>query len=180
MKRLMGTRSLAPLIVSVGAVVVLASGTSNASVKSSDAKVRVKVATLTIGSGPISKTFAFIGRGGSRTTTLFNLDTLLVNARCDTGGNPVVFAFTSATNGDIFGRMFDGFGRLHIIKNSAFTKRSRGVNLAPIVNGDYNSSGTVMFENSSGKSVTVNYAFDNRTTLNHLQVCTVWGSVVAT
>ncbi len=165
MKRLIGRRGLPALLVSSIALVSLAAGTASASTVS----------------GPVTRTFAFIGKPNSKkAVVVVNIDTLTINARCDAQGNPVIFAFTSATNADIFGRLFDGFGRGHIIKNSAFTKQSKGVSLAPAVSGDFNSSGTVMFENSSGKVVTVNYAFDNATTLAKLNVCTVYGSVIAT
>lgn len=164
MKRLIGTRGLPALFVSIIALVSLAAGTSSASTVS----------------GPATKTFSFIAKPNSRTVTVVNVDSLLINARCDAKGSPVIFAFTSATSADIFGRMFDGFGRGHIIKNSAFTKTSKGVSLSPAVSGDYNSSGTVMFETSTGKVVTVNYAFDNATTLVKQNVCTVYGSVIAT
>jgi hypothetical protein len=162
-KRLIGRRGVPALLVSSIALVSLAAGTASA---------------ITV-SGPVTKTFAFIAKPNSATKVVVSVDTLTINARCDPRGNPVIFAFTSATNADIFGRLFDGFGRGHIIKNSAFNK-SKGVSLAPAVSGDFNSSGTVMFENSSGKVVTVNYAFDNATTLAKLNVCTVYGSVIAT
>lgn len=164
MKGLIGSRGLAALIVSIVALVVLAAGTSSATV------VR----------GPATKTFSFIGKVNSKSTTLVNVDSLVISARCDSHGSPVIFAFTSATNADLFGRMFDGFGRGHIIRSSAFTKKSKGVSLSPNVAGDYNSSGTVMFEASDGRVVTVNYAFDNATTLAKLNVCTAYGSVIAT
>jgi hypothetical protein len=163
-KHLAGTRGLAALILSIIALVALIAGTSGAAVIS----------------GPATRTFSFIDKANSKTTTLVNVDSLLINARCDSSGSPVIFAFTSASTADLFGRMFDGFGRGHIIKNSAFTKQSKGVSLSPSVSGDYNSSGTVMFESSNGAVVTVNYAFDNSTTLGKMNVCTVYGSVIAT
>ena len=36
-----------------------------------------------------------------------------------------------------------------------------------------------MFESSTGQVVTVDYAFDNATTLDHANVCTAYGSVIA-
>ena len=63
-----------------------------------------------------SKTFSFIGKPNSSTTTLVNVDSLLINARCDATGKPVIFAFTSASSADLFGRIFDGLGRLHIVE----------------------------------------------------------------
>ncbi len=167
MKRLIGS-GLAALVVSCIALVVLGSGASSAT------------SVATVAASPVNRTFSFIAKPNSSTTTLFNIDSLLVNARCDPRGNPVVFAFTSAGSADIFGRVFDGFGRGHIIKNSAFTRGGKGVSLSPQVSGDFNSSGTVMFERSNGAVVTVNYAFDNATTLNKMNVCTVYGSIVAT
>jgi hypothetical protein len=105
----MGTRGLAALIVSVIALVAMAAGTSDA----------------TTVSGPITKTFSFIGKPGAGPVNVINkVDTLTVSARCNAQGFPVIFAFTSSKRADIFGRMFDGFGRGHIIKNSAFTDTS--------------------------------------------------------
>ena len=169
MKRLTSTRRLAALIVSTVALVALAGGTAMA-----HRQAHVAVANA------VTKTFSFTGKSNSKTTTIVNVDSLLINARCDSRGNPVIFAFSSSDNADLFGRMFDGLGRLHIIKSSAFTKQSKGVSLSPSASGDFDSSGTVMFGTSNGNVVTVDYAFDNSTTLNHLNVCTVYGSVVAT
>jgi hypothetical protein len=166
-KRLIGS-GLVALLASSVAVIALGSGASSAT------------GVATVAAGPVNRTFSFIASPNSSTKTLVNVDGLLVNARCDSRGNPVVFAFTSAGSADIFGRMFDGFGRGHIIRNSAFTKSSKGISLSPNVAGDFNSSGTVMFERSSGAVVTLNYAFDNATTLNKQNVCTVYGSIVAT
>lgn len=167
MKRLIGG-GLAAVFVSVVAFVALGSGASSAT------------GVATVAASPVNRTFSFIAKPNSSTRTLFNIDSLLVNARCDARGNPLVFAFTSASAADIFGRMFDGFGRGHIIKNSAFTKASKGLSLSPTVAGDFNSSGTVMYERSNGAVVTLNYAFDNATTLGKMNVCTVYGSVTAT
>ncbi|MBV9800727.1 MAG: hypothetical protein JO039_21960 [Solirubrobacterales bacterium] len=164
MNRLGKTRRLAALIVSVFALPLLTAGTASAAVVN-----------------PVTKTFSFIGKPGSKTATLFNIDGLLINARCDSRGSPVVFAFSSASNADLFGRLFDGQGRVHIIKNSSFTKKDapRGVSLTPS-SGDFDSTGIVMFETSTGKVVTVDYALDNSTTLSKLNVCTVYGSLIAT
>ena len=169
MKRLTSTRRLAALIVSTTALVAMAGGTAMAT----------RPATKTAVANAVTKTFSFTGKSKSKTTTIVNIDSLLINARCDSAGNPVIFAFSSSNNADLFGRMFDGLGRLHIIKNSAFTKKSSGVSLSPSASGDFDSSGTVMFGTSDGKVVTVDYAFDNSTTFNHLSVCTVYGSVIA-
>jgi hypothetical protein len=170
MKRLIGARGLAGLIVSIIALVVLAAGTSSARV----------TAYTSAAAGPVTKTFSFIGKPGSRTSTVVNIDSLLINARCSSNGSPVIFAFSSATSADLFGRIFDGLGRLHIIKNSSFTKKDvpKGLSLSTS-SGDFDSTGTVLFEMSDGKVVTINYAFDNSTTLSKMNVCTVYGSLIA-
>ncbi len=162
MKRIIGTCGVPALIVSIIAVVVLTTGTSSAST-----------------SGAVTRTFSFVGKANSKTVTLVNVDSLLINARCDSRGSPVIFGFSSSTNADLFGRIFDGLGRIHIVRNSSFTNKTTGVSLSPS-SGDFDSTGTVLFETSSGKVVTVNYAFDNSTTLGKLDVCTVYGSLVAT
>ncbi len=162
MKRRIKTRGLAALIVSIAAFAALAAGTSSAQT-----------------TGAVTRTFSFIARPNSKTSTLLNINSLLINARCDAKGSPVVFAFSSASSADLFGRLFDGLGRIHIIKNSAFTGKSKGVSLSPS-SGDFDSTGTVLFETSSGRVVTVSYALDNATTLNRTNVCTVYGSYIAT
>ena len=177
MKRSIGTRSLAALAVSVIALVLAAAGTSGAT------PPRAQVTTAAGGtvsvSSAVTRTFSFIGKPNSKAMTVVNIDGLLINARCNGNGSPIIFAFSSANNADLFGRIFDGQGRIHIVKNSAFTKTSKGVALYPS-SGDYDSTGTVLFEQSNGKVVTVNYAFDNATTLNKTNVCTVYGSYIAT
>lgn len=40
-------------------------------------------------------------------------------------------------------------------------------------------SGNVLYETAAGNVVTVNYAFDNATTLNKRNLCTVYGSFIA-
>jgi hypothetical protein len=137
MKRLMGTPGIAALIVSAIAVVITAAGTSSASTDHNAKKTGVHRATKT-SAGPVTKTFSFVGPRGSKTVNVVNIDGLTIN-RCGSGGQPVIFAFTNAPKADIFGRIFDGTGRL----------------------------------------VTVQYAFDNATTLGKQNVCTVFGSVVA-
>ncbi len=171
MKRTIGTRGLAALVGSIVALVVLAAGTSGATVTTSRATVT--------STGAVTRTFSFIGKANSKTMNMVNIDSFLINARCDSRGNPVIFAFSSASNADLFGRIFDGLGRIHIIKSSSFTKKTMGLSLSTS-SGDFDSTGTVLFETSSGKVVTVNYAFDNSTTLAKLNVCTVYGSVIAT
>jgi hypothetical protein len=177
MKRTIGARSLAALAVSVIALVLMAAGTSGA------AAPRAHVTSTPRGtvsvSSAVTRTFSFIGKPNSRTMTVVDIDGLLINARCSANGSPIIFAFSSANSADLFGRIFDGQGRIHIIKNSAFTKTSKGVGLYPS-SGDYDATATVLFEQSDGRVVTVNYAFDNATTLNRMNVCTVYGSYIAT
>jgi hypothetical protein len=164
MKRIIGARQLAALTASSMALGLLSAGTSSA--------------TVTTTAGPVARTFSFIDRANSKTETIFNLDSLLINARCDSRGNPVIYAFSSSHNADLFGRIFDGLGRLHIVRNSSFTNTSKGVSLST-TSGDFDATGTVLFETYSGKVVTVNYAFDNSTTLAKRDVCTVYGSLIA-
>jgi hypothetical protein len=162
MKRKTSASGCAALIVSIVAIVALLTGTSSAKVTAN----------------AVAKTFSFVGKPNSSTTTLVNVNSLLINARCDSTGKPVIFAFSSASSADLFGRIFDGLGRLHVVKNSSFTKASKGVQLSTN-SGDFDATGTVLFETSNGKVVTVNYAFDNSTTLSKQNVCTVYGSVIA-
>ncbi len=159
MKRIVGTRGSVALILSVGALAAPASSMANPP-------------------NAVTKTFSFIAGPNSRTATLFNIDNLLLNARCNAQGFPVVFAFSSASAGDIFAHIFDGAGRLHIIHNTSFSKGSRGV-LVSTSSNDQDATGMITFEQQQGKVVTINYAFDNATTLNKRNVCTVFGSYVA-
>ena len=162
MKSMRNTRGLGALIVAIIALAVVAAGTSSAAPNT----------------GAVTRTFSFTAKSNSSTKTLFNINGILVNARCDNKGNPVVYAFSSASNADLFGHVFDGLGRLHIIKNSAFIKSNKGV-LLSTTSGDFDSTGNVLFETSNGKVVTITFAFDNSTTLNKLSLCTVYGSYVA-
>jgi hypothetical protein len=171
MKRVLGTRGTAALIVSTIAVVVAAAGTSFGASDGSP--------VLKTGTGPVTRTFSFIAAPGSTTRNVVNVDQLTINARCGTGGQPVIFAFTSASAADIFGRIFDGLGRIHIIHNTSFNKGGKGIALST-TSGDFDASSTVLFETSTGKVVTVQMAFDNSTTLGKRKVCTVYGSSVAT
>jgi hypothetical protein len=171
MNGIIGRRGLAALVVSVAALAAVGAGVATA-----------KFSTTSNGSvnitNGVTKSFAFIGRNSSKTFNVVNIDKLTINARCNGNGAPVVFAFSSATNGDLFGRVFDGVGRFHLIHQSSFSK-GNGVRLSPTSN-DFDSTGTVLYENSSGQAVTVNIAMDNATTLNKLNVCTVYGSITAT
>jgi hypothetical protein len=164
MKRIIATVAVAAASASILALAGVASGARRPTIKLS---------------APVSRTFSFIGSPNGPTSTIFNIDGLLVNARCDSRGSPIIFAFSSAGRADLFGRFFDGLGRLHIVKNSSFTRSSRGVPLYSS-SGDYDASGAVEFETSDGKVVSVNYAFDNATTLARTNVCTVYGSFIAT
>src|SRR4051794_2588425 len=101
MKRIVGTRGSVALILSTGALVLL--GTPGSSLGAS--------------AGAVTRTFSFIASPNSRTSTVVNIDSLLINARCDSRGFPVVFAFSSASAGDLFGHVFDAQGRVHIIHN---------------------------------------------------------------
>ncbi len=149
-------------ILSVMALALLVAGTSSASA-----------------AAPVTRTFSFVSGPGSKTKTLFNLDGMLVNARCTASGSPIIYAFSSSHNADLFGHVFDGLGRTHIIKDSSFVKGTGG-DLLSTTSGDFDASGVVLFETYAGKVVTVNYAFDNSTTLAKRNVCTVYGSAIAT
>jgi len=142
------------------------------------ATVGAASASASVSSGAVTKTFSYIAKPNSSTGTLVNIDSLLINARCNSSGSPVVFAFTSAGSADIFGRIFDGLGRVHILKNTSFTNKTKGIQLSP-PSGDFDATGSVLFESSTGKVVTVNIAFDNSTTLVKQNVCTVFGSIIA-
>jgi hypothetical protein len=162
MKRIVGRRGSVALILSAMGLACLAGPASS----------------LAASSGAVTRTFSFIARPNSKTSTLLNIDGLLLNARCDNRGLPVVFAFSSASGGDLLGHVFDGQGRVHIIHNTSFSKGDKGV-LVSSPSSDFDSSGMLGFEGSNGKVVTVNYALDNSTTLNKQNVCTVYGSYVA-
>ena len=127
----------------------------------------------------VTRTFSFIGKPNSKTATVINnVDSLIINARCTSNGSPLVFAFSKAPVADIFARVFDGSGRVHVSKNTSFTTKS-SMQLSP-TNFDFDSTGSVLFETLSGQVVTVNIAFDNSTTLGKRKLCTVFGSYIAT
>lgn len=166
MRRMLGTRGTAALIVAVGALTVFAAGSSSGAVTKN----------------PTTKTFSVIAKNGQNAKVAVNVDGLTINARCGTGsaaGTPVVFAFSGVPAGDLLGHMFDGAGRTHIIHNTQFNKGTNGVRLTP-TSSDFDGSGVVAFESSKGVVVTVTYAFDNATTLNKQNVCTFYGSYVGT
>jgi hypothetical protein len=128
--------------------------------------------------GPVTKTFSFISASQSKTVTLVNTNALLINARCNAQGEPLIFAFSSSHNADLFGRFYDGLGRLHIVRDSSFVKGNPAVRLSATT-GDFDGTGTVLFETYNGRVVTVDYAFDNSTTLAKRNVCTVYGSAIS-
>jgi len=163
MKKIAELRRLATLTVVMVVVVALLAGSAGA----------------TSPATAVTKTFSFIGKPGSKTATLLNIDSLLINARCDSSGRPVIFAFTSANTADILGRIFDGLGRVHILDNTSFSKKTKGMQLSP-TSGDFDATGSLLFESSTGAVVTVNLAFDNSTTLGNQNLCTVFGSFIAT
>jgi hypothetical protein len=160
--KLTTTRGLGALIVSIIALIAVIAGTAGAA-----------------GAGPTTKTFAFASTTNNKPKTLFNVDKLLINARCDTNNAPVIFAFTSAFNADLLGHVIDGAGHLHVIANDAFNNKSKGVSLAPAIAGDKDASGTLTFSTGNGQVVTINYGFDNSPTLSNKKVCTVYGSYIA-
>lgn len=162
MTRIMSPRRLVAASLAAGALAALGAASASADVTP----------------GAVTKTFSSIAKPNSSTSTLVNIDSLLINARCDSSGKPVVFAFTSAGSSDIFGRVFDGYGRVHILKNTSFTNKTKGIQLSPL-SGDFDATGSILFETSTGKVVTVNIGFDNSTTLVKQNLCTVFGSLIA-
>jgi hypothetical protein len=162
MQHIINIRRLAALTLTVGAVI--AAGTQTAIAAPATA---------------VTRTFSFIGPTNSKTVTLINnVDSLTINARCK-NGSPLVFAFSKAPAADIFARVFDGSGRVHVLKNTSFTNKTKGIQLSPSTN-DFDSTGSVLFETLTGNVVTVNIAFDNSTTLVKRNLCTVFGSFIAT
>ena len=175
MKRFLRRRMNFAFAVSVVALVAAGVGTSSASTDHTLTATVVRATTTS--AGPVTKTFSFIGPRGSKTTTVVNIDGLTINARCNTAGEPVIFAFSGVAKADILGRIFDGQGRLHSVHNTSF---GNGVSVQlSTSSGDFDASGSVLYETPAGKVVTVSYAFDNATTLGKQNVCTVYGSFVA-
>jgi hypothetical protein len=159
MNRIMGKRGAVALIVSIVGLASVGSVSASAA-------------------SPVVRTFSFIAKPNSGTgKVVINIDGLVVNARCNASGEPVIYAFSNA-DADLFGRVFDGYGRLTSIKQSSFVKGNPGV-LLSVHNGDFDASGNVLYETSAGKVVTVNYSFDNSTTLAKRNLCTVYGSFIA-
>lgn len=159
MRRITGKRGAVALIVSIVGLGAVGAGSASAA-------------------GPVVRTFSFIAKPNSGSgKVIVNIDGLVLNARCDSRGEPVIYAFSS-TDADLFGRVFDGYGRLSSIRQSSFVKGNPGV-LLSVTSGDFDASGNVLYETVAGKVVTVNYAFDNATTLAKRNLCTVYGSFVA-
>jgi hypothetical protein len=177
MKRLMRSRSVAALIVSTFAVAVVAAETASASTDHATVKTKVHRAVVKGSAGPVTRTFSFIAPPGSKTANIVSIDGLTINARCGSAGQPVIFAFSGVAKADILGRIFDGLGRVHVIHNTSF---GPGVSVAlSTTSGDFDASGSVLFETPAGKVVTVSYGFDNATTLGKQNLCTVFGSAIA-
>lgn len=158
MQRIMGKRGVVALVASLAGV---AAGAAPAVAQT----------------GPVTRTFSYrASPNQAKGKLILNVDGLSINARCNAAGEPVIYAFSNA-DADLFGRVFDGYGRLSSIKQSAFTKSNKGV-LLSVNNGDFDASGEVNYETFTGKVVTVQYAFDNSTTLNKRPLCTVYGSAI--
>lgn len=145
-KRIINRRSAIALLVAIVGLGAIGGGTPSAQ------------------TGSVTKTFSFIAgpnSGGGK--VIVNIDGLTINARCNARGEPVIYAFSN-TDADLFGRVFDGYGRLSSIKQSSSVKGNPGV-LLWVNAGDFDASGNVLYETYRGAVVTVNYAFDNATTL---------------
>ncbi|MBV8220242.1 MAG: hypothetical protein JO325_17375 [Solirubrobacterales bacterium] len=177
MKLLTTGRGKTALMVSIIALVAVATGAASASARQATAKTTVHAAIVKGTAGPVTRTFSFIGPRGSKTVNVVSVDGLTINARCGTAGQPVIFGFSSVAKSDILGRIFDGRGRVHIIHNTSF-----GPNVSVPLStssGDYDASGSILFETPASKVVTISYGFDNATTLGNQNVCTVFGSLIA-
>lgn len=160
MKRIINRRSAITLVVTIVGLGAMGAGSASAQ------------------TGSVTKTFSFIAKPNSGSgKVVVNIDGLTINARCNARGEPVIYAFSS-TDADLFGRVFDGYGRLSSIKQSSFVKGNPGV-LLSVNAGDFDASGNVLYETYRGAVVTVNYAFDNATTLAKRNLCTVYGSYIA-
>jgi len=163
MQHIISTRRMAALTLTVAAMVAIGGESAVAAPATA-----------------VTRTFSFIGKPNSKTVTLINnVDSLVINARCTSNGSPLVFAVSRAPAADIFARVFDGSGRVHVLKNTSFTNKTNGIQLSP-TNNDFDSTGSVLFETFTSQVVTVNIAFDNSTTLVKRNVCTVFGSYIAT
>jgi hypothetical protein len=179
-KRIIGVRGVAALVGSSIALAAFGAGTAAAKVPNSNASTAgaiVKSGTT----NAVVKNFSFIGTPSASSVgkTIVNLDGLLINARCNAAGAPIVYAFTTASGGDLLGHVFDGLGRTQLIRSTSFSKAAapKGI-LVSTTSGDFDSSGILEFENINGQVVSITYAFDNSTTLNQRKVCTVYGSAI--
>ena len=95
MKRIMNKRSAIALIVSIVGLGAMGAGSASAPDRH------------------MTRTFSFIAKPNSGSgKAIVNIDGLLINARCNAAGEPVIYAFSSA-DADLFGRVFDGYGRLN-------------------------------------------------------------------
>lgn len=190
MQRIIGVRGVAAVGVSIAAAAALAVPSASLAGSRTNARIAHPAAAQRTAAAAaaaafrarpaaspsaVTKAFSFIAKPNSKTSTLFNVNGFLMNARCDSHGLPIVFAFGS---GDLFGHFFDGAGRSHLVHNTVFSTGKKGV-LVSSTSSDFDGSGVLLFETSNGKVVTVNYAFDNSTTLNKQNLCTVFGSYVA-
>lgn len=177
MKRVKRRRVICALTLSTVAMTAVAAGTASARSERATVKTSVHAATVKGTAGPVTRTFSFTGPSGSKTANVVSIDGLTINARCGTGGQPVIFGFSSVAGSDLLGRIFDGLGRAHIIHNTSF---GPGVSVPlSTSSGDFDASGSVLFETPAGKVVTVAYGFDNAPTLGKQKVCTVFGSAIA-
>jgi len=177
MRKSRGSRRIAALITSIAALAVVGAGSASASSDRATVKTHVHRAIVKGTAGTVTRTFSFIGPPGSKPTNVVSVDGLTINARCGTAGQPVIFAFSNAPGSDVLGRIFDGLGRVHIIHNTSF---GPGVSVSlSTTSGDFDASGTILFETPAGRVVTVSYGFDNATTLGKQRVCTVFGSAIA-
>src|ERR1700761_9300618 len=171
MKVLTKGRGITGLIVSMLALGVATAGPASANNEHASVKATAHRAVVKGTPGSVTRTFSFIGAPGSKTANVVGIDGLTINARCGTAGQPVIFAFSSVTGSDILGRIFDGLGRLHSVHNTSF---GPGVSVgSSTTSGDFDASGSVLFETPTGKVVAVTYGFDNATMLGKQKVRTV-------
>ncbi len=129
----------------------------------------------------VTRTFSFIGEAElqdrDRCSTTF--DGLVINARCTrtarrscsrSPGRPPPTSSPGCSTEPV---------GCTSMKNTSFTNKTKGIQLSPS-NNDFDSTGSVLFETLTGQVVTVNIAFDNSTTLVRRNLCTVFGSYIAT
>lgn len=155
------------------AAAALAAGVLGAGAATTSAATNVGVT-----SNAVTKAFSFFASPGGKAKTLFNINGFSANARCSSAGSPIVFAFSSGNGGDLLGHVIDGAGRVHVIHNTSFYKKSKGQGIYPS-SSDFDASGVVAYEDINSRVVTVTYALDNATTLNGRRVCTVYGTYTA-